>query len=428
MKSDKYVIEKLNLTTLTPIFIGDDQGSDLSPITDFVVENSKAKIIDQNKFEEVLSKDIELIDEYVQAIKLKKIDLESFIKDKLNVDLNNLTKSEIEIEGCLANNKVSPFISSAGRPFIPGSTIKGAIRTAIFYNYLVQEIQNNNTQLKKFVNEKLNSFESDTDGHEFRHLQISDSNCIDVSDTKFIELFIEYLVKDHHKTSGWKQVLNDNTITSFQLKIEKKFKANFLQGINENTYNDVFKMANKFSCDIIDFELKRFEEFIENGKQHKIKLQETFKDIISFYTELKSNIKFGNNMFAVLRIGGGKTYFDNSIGLALFNYDEEKFKDFRKGLGFWKHSKKKGQKFRDFVEEDSPITRTFYYDKSKNANLPIGWCLIYFDKDKNDVAKIFKLEKTNKPKAEKKPVKKVDKKSFDKNYAESQLSHLIKKH
>ena len=77
--------------------------------------------------------------------------------------------------------------------------------------------------------------------------------------------------------------------------------------------------------------------------------------------------------------------------MALFKKDKDKFKQFRKLLGFWKH--RSGN--RGFVEEDSPITRSFYYDRSLDKNLPLGWSVLYLEKDKDDVDKLFGFEIKN---------------------------------
>ncbi len=438
MKSDKYVNEKLNITALTPILIGDEEGKNLSPTTDFVVKGGKALIINQNKLESLLSEDMEILDEYVDSIKDGSFDLENFIKDKLNADIEELTSFKLSIEGYLGKNEVKSFITSTGKPFLPGSTIKGAIRTAVIYDYLkcsgkriIKSIFNTVGEINKLLEDKKkrrltdNEFkklnflknvklkkkdynelilfkhkETKTDkngneysidwGHDFRHIQISDSQLLEPDNTKIIQLFRYYLTKDDTKTEPWAQVLEEKTTTEFNFKIEKNFKDPFLQTINSNTYKEIFKMVNKFSLDVLDFELEMFNEFIAGGKEDKQKIKKNLEVIISYYNDLKEKIKFSRDNCAVIRIGGGKTYFDNSIGLALFKEDKEKFKQFRKILGFWKHS---GGWKAPFVEENSPITRTFYLNKSNNELLPVGWAVIYFREDKDDIAKIFNLEK-----------------------------------
>jgi len=432
MNSKNYVNEKIKLTTLTPIFIGGDQANDLSPITDFVVEQDKLHIIDQRKFENLLSNDPELVNEYVNLVKQGYFDLKSFIENKLNSTVEELSKKIFSIQNYPGQGEIKAFVTSSGNVFVPGSTIKGAIRTAIIYNFLSQsndgkrKVENilhegsinyitldellkakkkrklDNTEFKKFKEltnkrnlektfnrfyNELYLFKNQEFGHDFRHLQVSDSKFFNDENTEVVQLTREYLIKDKTKTAPWQQILKKQVETEFNLKIEKNFNDNFLKPLNSGNYKELFKMINKFTVDFLEFELERFDEFIKNGKGDKNKLQETLSGTIDFYEDLKQKVKFVNDMCAVIRIGGGKTYFDNSIGLALYKKDKDKFKQFRKLLGFWKHRSSGG-----FVEEDSPITRTFYYDKSLNQYLPIGWSVIYFEKDKEDVRKLFNID------------------------------------
>lgn len=425
MSSKNYVNEKVKLTTLTPIFIGGDQANDLSPITDFVVEQDKLHIIDQRKFENLLNNDPELVNEYVNLVKKRNFKLASFIENKLNSTVEELSKKIISIKNYQGQGEIKSFVSSIGNTFIPGSTVKGAIRTAIFYNWLISssdgksKVNNilnifnriNNAEeiikkksekridrywlkkndpsereLKKIYNE-LYLFKNNNTGHDFRHLQISDSKFFKDENTEVVQLTREYLTHDKTKTAPWQQVLKKQVATEFNLKIEKNFNDDFLKSLNYGTYKELFKMINKFTIDFLEFELERYDEFIKNSKTDKNKLQETLNGTINFYRDLKEKVKFVNDMCAVIRIGGGKTYFDNSIGLALYKKDKDKFKQLRKLLGFWKH-RSNGS----FVEEDSPITRTFYYDKYSNQYFPIGWTVIYFNKDEEDVKKLFNID------------------------------------
>jgi CRISPR-associated protein Csm5 len=419
---------KLSLTTLTPVFIGSEEGSNLSPITDYIFDHGSVKIIDQKKFEVLLNRDINMVDDFVSQVKNKlySFDLKDFIVKKLNTSIEQLTKATIEVEGLLSSNTIYTFVSTVGKPFIPGSSIKGAIRTAIIYNYLtntdkgkiiIEKLLNkasnffkelnelfekkknqklNDDEYKKFKslssyksNEKefskiyneLRLFKDEVYGHDFRHIQISDSETYDLSDTKITELPRTYLTKTQDKTSQWKQVLKDNISREFTLSIKPEIKDNYLSKINNNSLQSLFNLINTFSRDFIEFELNRYAEFSSN-KSIKNKLTSSK----TFYESLLKTIEQANNNYGVIRIGGGKTYFDNSIGLALYKNNQEKFKEFRKLLGFWKH--RSGSI--SFVEEDSPITRTFYH--SQGELYPIGWVIIYPEEQKEIIKNIALLK------------------------------------
>jgi len=459
MNSNKYVNEKFKIQTITPVFIGNDQGSELSPITDYVVKRDKLLLIDQNKFENLLNENLEILDEFVFEVKnnTKNFDLEFFIEKKLNIAAESLSREIFEVVGYLGKNSIKTFINSAGRPYIPGSTIKGAIRTAIIYNwlqktnaglhivnrmltlyeeinYLNEKLENEQNENKKknliqkieeiedFIqnaeqiitlkskrkleNEEKKElrridkskhiygkiynefviFSGNKFGHDFRHIQISDTNFFDLSQTKIIELIREYLIKNETKTSQWVQVLKNQVETEFNFKIEKTFKDNFLQPINKNSYSEIFQMINTFSRDVVEFEIEQMNNFI-NLTQNNQAMKDKLQSVIDFYKDLKEKINASENKWAFVRIGGGKTYFDNSIGLALFKHNKEQFKVFRKLLGFWKH------RSGGFVEEDSPITRTFYLENKLNKFLPIGWTVMYPETEISAINKLFGTER-----------------------------------
>ena len=230
---------------------------------------------------------------------------------------------------------------------------------------VLEKSKNNEKAFSKIYNE-FNLFQDSASGHDFRHILINDSEKIEPSDTKITELPRTYLIKDRDKTSQWKQVLKENITTQFLMKVEEDFKDSFLAILNSNSEESLIRFINTFSKDVIDFELDMYKEFSQ-----KKEITKKLNAAIDFYKWLKNIIEKSNNKFAVMRIGGGKTYFDNSIGLALFKKDKEGFKNFRKLLGLWKHWD------RSFVEENSPITRTYYV--KEDQLLPIGWTIIYKD-------------------------------------------------
>jgi CRISPR-associated protein Csm5 len=409
MKNKKQ--EKYNLTTITPVFIGSDQGSDLSKTTDFIVSGNQIKIIDQRKLETLLRDNIELIEEFVSDVKneSRSFDLKNFIENKLNASVSELTKTTLDVDSYLSSNSVNTFITSNGKHFIPGSTIKGAIRTSIIYNYLiysdagkkvVTDLLNTAQKIDSFKEKKkkLNSiynelflFKSENFGHDFRHIIISDSDQIEPRDTKITELPRTYMIKDSDKTSQWKQVLKENITSHFTLKIEEDFKDSFLSSLNSNSEETLIQFINNFSKDVIDFELDMYKEFSKMKEVSK-----KINEAIEFYKWLNEIIKKSNNKFAVMRIGGGKTYFDNSIGLALYKKDKNAFKEFRKLLGFWKH--RSGNK--SFVEEDSPITRTYY--TKEGSMLPIGWIVIYKEELPEPFIKVGTIKEETSIKTDKK--------------------------
>lgn len=132
--------KKLEFKILSPVHIGD--GSELT-LFDYVIIDKKIYKIYLNEFLASLSgEELQKLKEYQQSNKL--IELRHFIKK--NVDCERFKEYESTVSeevkkiydtkfNDIKNQIIlNPFIRTNGKPFVPGSSIKGAIRTALL-NY-----------------------------------------------------------------------------------------------------------------------------------------------------------------------------------------------------------------------------------------------------------------------------------------------------
>lgn len=423
MKSDKYFTLKLRLKTITPIFIGTNQANELSPYSDFIQESGKVIFIDQNKLEKALANKPSLIDDFVKNIRLSmdnsktrsEFDLKEFIENNLG-DIELIKKYELSTDSDLGKTKIRRFISTNGYPFIPGSTIKGALRTAIIYDWIINSEQGEK-KLNSLIDKIKNLFERKTDlvkrksegprlskeefeelksiqkpkeilkkldeelneqmlfgtqrnnptGFDARHIKISDTEKFSISNISISKL-LRIKLKDESEVSPLpSEIVNENSETSFYITIEKLFKQNSLLSFNTYNVSDLFRIINQFSLDTIKYEINSFISFHNNPKS-KISDEKTdYSNVVNFYEELKEMIEKSENKYAVVRLGSGKTYFDNSIGIAIYNKDEETFKKFRELLELGKNPQTK-----KLVEGRFPTTRTIV----EATSLPTGWILI----------------------------------------------------
>lgn len=132
---------KINATVITPISIGN--GSELSPYKDYFIDNDKVHYTDENKLSQLLAKDPALMDSYVEGVanmdgNRSNFDLKGFVQNHLSMDPFDLVRNSIEFRG---NSNAKLPINEAiktptGRPYIPGSSLKGAIKTALVYTDL----------------------------------------------------------------------------------------------------------------------------------------------------------------------------------------------------------------------------------------------------------------------------------------------------
>lgn len=121
----------IQLETLSLLHIGN--GIFLQKGTDFIVEGDFLYVVNTDKLAAVLNFDTDLIQQWADAIISN--DSESFIRNHLgSSSLKQISKrgviSHIPLNDKLATLK--EYIHDGfGRPYIPGSSLKGAIRTAV---------------------------------------------------------------------------------------------------------------------------------------------------------------------------------------------------------------------------------------------------------------------------------------------------------
>lgn len=148
-----YKVYKMSLTALSPVFIG--SGEELNKSM-YVYNNKEIMIIDERKLiKELLSKK-GLYENFLNECSSGDLNLTDFLKKNLygyeDIDIYKYkinSYSDIKTGGKL--NNINAFIkSSNGKPYIPGSSIKGAIRTAIIAN----EIYHNKEIYIKFFENK----------------------------------------------------------------------------------------------------------------------------------------------------------------------------------------------------------------------------------------------------------------------------------
>ncbi|HQI41153.1 MAG: type III-A CRISPR-associated RAMP protein Csm5 [Ignavibacteriales bacterium UTCHB2] len=432
MKSEKYLSEIIKFKTLTPIFIAQNQANDLSPYSDFVQEENQIIYLDEQKFEKALFSKQGLLDEYVKSIRNKidksktqsTFDLKSFLEKNFDT-VNDFIKFKVPVDQDLKHQKIKRFINTSGRPYIPGSTIKGALRTAIIYNWLmnsdsgkkvinsliskVQEIFNKiekldqekknsqitkdkiksidkglkNLRSRKNIDKELNNIydeqklfgkidKENKSGLDSRFIQVTDSEPFKMENISVLKLQ-RIKLRDNFEVSPLpSETLNPNIINTFTLKLEKSFIQPELTVFNSLDIKNIFKVLNEFSLASIIYELESFNSFhnieIKNDKGNKT----DYSNIIEFYNELKTIIEQNRNEFCVLRLGSGKTYFDNSIGLVLYKSNKEAFKQYRSLLELGKNPQTK-----KLVEGRFPTTRTIV----EATKLPIGWIALSNDGD-----------------------------------------------
>lgn len=340
---------KFKIKTLSPIHIG--SGDTISPYHDFIFDDGYVHYIDEQKLQNYLfnlDNSEKIIDEFVEIVKNQAnhkkdlFGLKRFFIDN-SIDFTKFTEKKIKMN-TKVTSEIQQIESSTGRPYIPGSTIKGAIRTALLFGELLDQYDLENIERYSNYNGQ-NIFKGDI----FKNLLVSDSSLLKNKNIDIKTTYNYHLEKEEKQIPLYSEVIPANTEMEIDITckgldtLKNDFsylkKGNELNLLNKlYTYN-IKNIANEIKI-LNDIDKRKFKYIIKRYKK--------------IYNIMKTLYESKNG--AVIRIGAGKTFYDNSI-LRAFNGEDHKkvLKD---------NQLSKNGLF--------PKTRTFIYEQENIRNI-LGW-------------------------------------------------------
>jgi len=273
----------LQIEILTPLHIG--SGEEIDPY-EYVIKDSRLYKInlanflyhlspaEQKEFDK-LSTDIVRLREFIR----NKAEFDQF--SEFSVEVSNTVESVYETKFQDIHNQliISPFIRELSSPFIPGSSLKGAIRTAVVFELLQGKVNQKKrgdifeAELLKsqrgFYNEKVQKFITrglDGEKDPFRAIKITDAKLPE--DTTYIERVETFSQKSGTIEPLNIQILKEITHCLFQnkhvtltgeLRIDdeliKRNREIKLKSINKDF---ILRACANFTHRIIDNELRYF--------------------------------------------------------------------------------------------------------------------------------------------------------------------------
>jgi len=319
----------IKLTTLSPLHIGAGDEHILSPYSDYVQRGDSLIYIDTEKLQKAMQGDNSLIDAYVKGMRQfennrSTFSLEQFITGTLGKEIDDFAARVVKIEGDCKKAHIRRFISTAGKPFIPGSSLKGAIRTAVLVDWLLKtkdgkmlldqirvHVEKRDWKSLKRIDPARQCFGSIS--HDiFRYMRVSDSQVIEptalsVSAMKRVSLRIgrKTFRRNTSDIPQLSETLNASVKSSCTLSFLKPRSTSSFSFIDQQSISSLFSIINRISLDSCLRELDELQSLNE------------FRDFITFYEKLEQDMKSLKTNEAILRLGGGKTWFDNSIGLSI---------------------------------------------------------------------------------------------------------------
>lgn len=229
---------------------------------------------------------------------------------KYSLEISEKLKKEKKIK------EIYEFVKSGGRVYIPGSSIKGAIRTALLYHaikndeWLFNLSKNHLLQLsvkggdRKKADDKIDEKFFGKTTHDFmKSLIISDSNLLNPDCLKLQlvrVLSVNVANKLQQKLELLAEAIKVGTKFEISIKIDAfyfKEEAKELGFISKKEYLDnLSQICKEYSKELIEHELNFFKKYGKN-----------YDDVIAFYENLRSSDDF------LLRVAWGSGWHTMSI-------------------------------------------------------------------------------------------------------------------
>jgi len=377
----------MKLEVLTPLHIG---GADYKSKLDkkeyvFDKENGILTLIDSEKFISFLIKK-NLFDEYIFYIK-KNLNLKKNEQDK-NIKLIDFLKSKdiyknIEEFRKKAPFKVNPEIEEMndiklmlrnlqGKPYIPGSSIKGALVNFLLVNYII----NNRDKFKAEKNRILEIAKKSSNDNDVNRHKNDIKRIVNEIEKSIIFANNEELEKSKRFGLSVSDTYNySNTRTNFYRDIDEKRDTSKEE--KEQTmpvYREYIMAGSIFDFDItLDIDLIQKSKFkIKNINDLNEALENTSNYLISKILKDKNSPQIEN-----LVLGANTGFLQKTIVYALFEDEKERLEVIKKLL----HTKK-GDKIKDHLN-DKFAPRVLNRIKINNKNLLAGLVKIMKVEEKN---------------------------------------------
>lgn len=297
---------QLKLEIITPVHIG--SGEVLSSYSDYVCGDGYIYYMDHETIVRELAKKPDsdnLIDSFIEIIKgqaggnnaykMKFIDL----LEKVSLDYKKTYLQKVRATEKITE-QINLHIKTVNQAYIPGSTLKGAIRTALLgYHYQAKEEKMPRSYIGEDIFDK---FDKDI----LKFLSISDSTTFEDKDLRICKFYRYNLDSSKTTIPIVNEVIDSGQATfSITCKAEKKQVSDKFYYLLKGQEKELLPFINKYTQKNIEIELKALQK--SSGKEAK-----KLKD---FYNRLLDTIEnIDSSKEAILRIGSGKTYFDNTIG------------------------------------------------------------------------------------------------------------------
>lgn len=411
---------------LSPVFIG--SGNYYQYGLDYLADDDKVYFLDREKLFSELTKGKGLSEDFFE--KSTEFSLSKAREYFKTVNFDNIITYKQSIE--LNAKEVTEFMrDGAGEVFIPGSSIKGAIRSIIISDIfkntafndrqrMIRELpggtKNKQKAAIKFVDDLLSTTENRKEQSNYnmmRVLRVPDvylynpKTKIYTSKVISVNQYQKFNIKNFNI---YNEALEPNQISieytnliNVENTLLKDYTAEKLNFNIFQKYFDFKSLAQTINNNSLNF-LKEEKKFFENYDKRKPR---KFKDTVNFYQKLIDKLEENPQDEFVLRIGaasGWKGMTGNIIS------DNQEFIDIVRGK-YQDNKKRFGRKGVPLFPKSRRVRKT-----EDNRFIPFGW--IRISKENNTWDVFDKTDSTNQ--------NDVEDNSFNIEEAHNKLGHLMR--
>ena len=372
-------MNNMKVTVISPIHIGDNDNRTLSSLSDFIYAHDHVKLVDHNKMQKIFQNNPAFMEDYIKEVSSHagaKYDLSRFlVRYKIRTE-EILAETSIPVVGKLDGKEIHPFISENGKRYLPGSTIKGAIRNALAIAYIrkhpkiIANLKDKNYRIRNrpdFANEDKKIFGDSPFYDILKYLQVSDSSPFARDASAIFTCKPFHLKKQVFSFPINYECIQSYAVTDLRLTIKDLAYKRILDNLDTEfwtqslTVDGIFSAVNAFSSVLIQREIQELSSVREMSQT------------VTFYRSLLANMQQESHSAAYLCVGKGTTIFGKTMLLALSASEQQnikkKMKETKAARNFgWVSTRREGMKSSDRL----PVMRMAY--PSNNGWLAgMGW-------------------------------------------------------
>jgi len=359
---------KWEVTIISPLHISSGEKYQLG--IDSVINNSNLYVIDLDKLTNHVS-----AKEISREMGKGDFDIRKYLRSK-NIRLEDVSLERISIDGrCEGNPEILSFIKNAYlEPYIPGSSIKGAIRTALLC-YIIKN-EKRVAYIKQKLLEKINEYRQ----RDLKPKKTKTKIGKVVEETIYAgkERDAKYDLLKAIKLSDSPRIGNESTAI-YNIKVHKSNRLKdvkiFAQCVKPQTKTEIWTIKDDYfiqNKDKLGFKYSEYlekiadacNEFAKRYREHELKFyQDSYShEVKEFYEKLK--IPDGKDEF-LIHLGWGSGWLGMTIGLLLKD-DKNLLTEI---LDYYELDKYR-------LGVDFPKSRKVVCDAEGTPKMPLGWAKV----------------------------------------------------